>query len=237
MKSFINFLTEDIVGSVFWGKPAAYYDKSTINTKEKLFSVLDKSHSQYEYTNHEKIPLNDEYHARVHRDSGDDNRRNLTVTLHPNEPKHQHHHVMTYTLGVKDKPVIDENGVAHTAYEGFPKKRFDYAIKKGVIKIPSNLIHKLSNHLNSAIISGDAQSPGGINFWKNAIKHGSSTKKHVKILSQKSPSDNMTSIGKATLLNRKDVYTGRVTKKGKPSNVDIDERFNRRLAVFPSERE
>ena len=244
MKSFRSFLIENPIGpypTTNFSNPGEKKVKLPHLSDTELYATLER-HNVAPDPEAETVPLNDKYHARVLRQSnpqamGNNPTSSAYVSIHPNDPQFSHIRLMSYSLSsVRD--VFDHTGRRHAAFTGYPKKNLRAFEKTSDFKIPDNFIHAISNHLGAAVISDREQSMGGASFWRRAIKHGQNTGSHVRFMDPKAVEGtgvrHLFSGAKATIKNRKNAYTRRVSKKQTTdSKVDPVTRSERHLAVFP----
>ena len=111
------------------------------------------------------------------------------------------------------------------------------------MNIPHDFIQHVANHLGGVVLSGGAQSPGGISWWERAIRHGENTGNPVRFIHRTGGStysiDGVISVGgPVTMANRHDAYELNPNKDSgpNPSTIPQEHRLNTLLALFAQDK-
>lgn len=208
MKSFKQYISEDIIGGYHEGQPEyiKHGRSKKIESLDELVSRIGRNYTPG--LNTDIVPLDDNFNVHLNRSlSGDF----ITAHVISRKPGHEGTSLMSYSLS-KDyrNKFITPDGRETTIFTGTPMKTMTN-VKRGVFKSPRNLIHTIVNHYGVSVISGGTQTPGGINMWRRAVRHGHETGHNA--LRVQEIGGTIRSFGEITPRNFSDAYTGDVSAK------------------------
>jgi hypothetical protein len=174
MKSFKRYLFEDIMAGHDPDDPEIIHKsrKKLIPDMESLVKAIGPNYSPSETT--KTIKLDDDFHATIDHTQGslDPKIQYMNVRVFSSKPGHERTSLMHYSLSSGSTDFFHtEDGRAVRMFSGTPhKNRTD--VKKGVFKLPANLLHAVSDATGFGVVSGGMQSKGGVSMWRKAVKHG-----------------------------------------------------------------
>ena len=232
MKSFIRFLTEDIVGGI---PGPESYDTTTykqprrtrkIRDLDSLVSAIGKNYAPTENTR--IVPLNNDFHIAIDHHEQENGYHRMNVRVLSSKPGHENTSLMNHSLTSGGNDFFTaEGGRRIRTFSGTPMKNRIGDVKSGVFRLPKNYLHTIANATGFGIMSGGMQSPGAISMWRKAVHHGHRENNSVhRVLAkgsaetypgEKSPREAgdfaWTSYGRMTPRNFSDAYTGDVSRK------------------------